>query len=143
MRHGTTLLELVIGITLLSILALVTLPPLVQLRDQLAVEDAAARVRQAHTRARLAAVTQQRVSLLTLTADSLVIRVVEAPGDTTVHWRGPGPGGARVLLTGLPRTISFAPTGVAFGVANGTYGFSRGSAARRVIVSRYGRVREE
>ncbi|MFN8653214.1 MAG: GspH/FimT family pseudopilin [Gemmatimonadales bacterium] len=143
MRNGATLPELVIGITLLSILALVTLPPLALLRDQLAVQDAAARVRHAHTRARLAAVAEQRVSQLLLTADSLVVRVVEAPGDTAVRWRGPGPGGGEVRLTGLPRTITFAPTGVAFGVANGTYEFSRGSAARRVIVSRYGRVREE
>lgn len=143
MRHGTTLLELVIGITLLSILALATLPPLALLRNQLAVQEAAARVRQAHTRARLAAIAEQRVSVLTLTAESLVVRVVEAPDDTVARWRGPGPGGAGVLLTGLPRTITFAPTGVAVGVANGTYEFSRGSAARRVIVSRYGRVREE
>lgn len=143
MRHGTTLLELVIGITLAGLLAIVALPPLAAVRNQLVVREAAGRVRQAHTRARMVAVAEQRVSVLTLTADTLVVRVVEGPGDTVERWRGPGPAGAGVALGGFPRTITFAPTGVTFGVANGTYEFSRGSTVRRVIVSRYGRVREE
>lgn len=143
MRRGTTLLELSLAIVITGILALIALPPLGALRDRLAVTEAAALLSSAHARARLLAVVEQRVAVLTLTPDSLVVRVVESPGDTSVRWQARGPAAWRVTTTGLPREISFAPSGVAFGFANGTYEFTRGSAARRVIVSRYGRVRQE
>ncbi len=143
MRRGTTLLELLLVIVLTAILALIALPALAALRDGLAVNEAAALVSGAHARARLLAVVEQRVTVLTLTPDSLTVRVVESSGDTSARWRARGPAALRVTSAGLPREITFAPSGVAFGFANGTYEFTRGSAARRVIVSRYGRVRQE
>jgi Tfp pilus assembly protein FimT len=143
MRRGTTLLELLLVILLTGILALIALPSLAALRDRLAVTEAASLVSNAHARARLLAVVEQRVAVLTLTPDSLVVRVVESPGDTSARWQARGPTAWQVTSTGFPREITFAPSGVAFGFANGTYEFTRGSAARRVIVSRYGRVRQE
>jgi hypothetical protein len=105
------------------------------------VEEAAAQFAGAHARARLVASVEQRVVVLTLTADSLTIAVVEGPGDTVPRWKAPGPAVSEVSVTGVPRSVGFAPTGIAFGFANATYGFTRGAAQTRVIVSRYGRVR--
>jgi prepilin-type N-terminal cleavage/methylation domain-containing protein len=143
MRHGLTLVEILLVILITGLLALFALPGLMRLRDHLAVAEMAALVEAAHARARLVAVAEQRVAVLTLTADSVVVRVVEAPGDTALRWRARGPADRQVDSRGFPRAISFAPSGVAFGFANGTYEFTRGSATRRVIVSRYGRVRQE
>ncbi len=137
------MLELTLVILITGILALVALPGIAALRDRLAVLDAAALVNNALARARLLAVVEQRVAVLTLTADSVLLRVVEAPGDTVPRWQTGGPAARGVIVRGFPREITFAPSGVAFGFANGTYEFSRGSALRRVIVSRYGRVRQE
>jgi prepilin-type N-terminal cleavage/methylation domain-containing protein len=141
MPRGTTLLEMLLVLVILSIITAATTPAIGSLRDHLAVDQSADLVAGAHARARLVSSVERRVTLLTLTADSLVLRVVESPTDTVVRWRAEGPAGDDVAVSGFPRTIAFGPTGIAFGVANGSYRFDRGWASRQVIVSRYGRVR--
>jgi len=140
MRNGFTLIEICLTITLLGLLLLLSLPAFGSLHDHLAVEDAAQALAGAHARARLVALAEQRIVVLTLTADSLVVRAIESPSDTVERWRS-GPPGTGVRFTGLPRQIAYAPSGAAMGFANGTYTMSRGTAQRQVIVSRYGRVR--
>jgi prepilin-type N-terminal cleavage/methylation domain-containing protein len=143
MSRGTTLLELLLVLAIVAVLTALAAPAAGTLRDRLLVQEAADLVAGAHARARLLALVERRVMVLTLTADSLVLRAVESPIDTTERWRAAGPAAARVDVTGFPRAVAFSPAGVAFGFANGTYGFSRGRASRQVIVSRYGRVRQE
>jgi prepilin-type N-terminal cleavage/methylation domain-containing protein len=140
MRHGYTLIELLLVLTLLGLLSLVAIPGAVGLRDRLAVEHAARRIVEAHTRARLLATTEHRVMLLLLTSDSLVLSARLAPADTVTRWRHSGPGLEGVTGTGLPRQIAFAPSGIPYGLANNTYTLARGAARRQVIVSRYGRI---
>jgi type II secretory pathway pseudopilin PulG len=141
MRTGTTLLELCIVILIAGLIATFALPGIGALHDRLAVDAAAQRVVAAHTRARIAAQGEFRVMVLTLTPDSLVLRAVESPTDTVERWRGTGPAGEGVTTTGMPRVVSFAPSGVTMGFANATYVLVRGAAQKQVIVSRYGRVR--
>lgn len=143
MSRGTTLLEVLLVLVLAAVVTALAAPAAAALRDQLEVQEAASLVAGAHARARLLASVERRVMVLTLTADSLVLRAVESPADTTERWRAAGPALTRVDVTGFPRSVAFSPTGVAFGFANGTYGFSRGRARKQVIVSRYGRVRQE
>jgi prepilin-type N-terminal cleavage/methylation domain-containing protein len=143
MSRGTTLLEILLVLTIGAVVAAFAVPAIGSLRDQLLVDEEASRVASAHARARLVASVERRVTVLTLTADSLVLRAVEGPADTTERWRAAGPAGSGVNVTGFPRSVTFAPTGIAFGFANGTYGFTRGSARKQVIVSRYGRVRQQ
>jgi prepilin-type N-terminal cleavage/methylation domain-containing protein len=143
MPRGTTLPELLFALVILGVLAALTAPAAAALRDRLRVDEAAALVAEAHGRARLLATIERRVMVLTLTPDSVVLRAVETRTDTTERWRAAGPAASGVTVSGFPRTVGFAPSGVAFGFANGSYGFSRGAARKRVIVSRYGRVREE
>ncbi len=140
MRRGVSLLELVITITLLGLLVAFAIPPARALRDRLAVDDDARVLAGAHARARLVAVAERRVMVLTLTPDSLVLRAVESATDTVERWRGVL-SGAGVRFTGLPTQVVYAPSGATMGFANGTYTISRGAARKQVVVSRYGRVR--
>ena len=141
MSRGTTLLELLLVLVILSIITALTVPAIGSLRDHLVVDQMARLVAGSHARARLIASVERRVTLLTLSADSVVIRAVESQADTVERWRGEGPAKQQVTVSGFPRTITFAPSGIAFGVANGSYRFDRGTASKQVIVSRYGRVR--
>lgn len=141
MRAGTTLLELCIVLLIAGLIAAFALPGIGALHDHLAVDAAAQALVSAHTRARAAAQGEFRNMVLTLTADSLVLRAVESPADTVERWRGPGPSAEGVASTGMPHLVAFAPSGVTMGFANATYALARGGALRQVIVSRYGRVR--
>ncbi len=141
MRNGVTLLELLLVIVIAGVLATIALPGIVGLHDRLAVDVAAQEVASAHTRARIAALAEQREMLLVLTADSLILRAIESPVDTLERWRGAGPTDHDVAVAGMPRQVAFAPSGVTMGFANATYTLTRGSARKQVIVSRYGRVR--
>jgi hypothetical protein len=105
------------------------------------VNQAAEVIVSAHTRARLVAIAERRIVVLTLTEDSLVLGVVESAVDTVLRWRGSGPAAEGVTATGVPRRVFFGPSGVTIGVANGSYVLTRGSARRQIIVSRYGRLR--
>lgn len=124
-----------------GVAALIAVPAFSRVRDRLAVESAAQALAGAHARARLVAVAERRHVLLTLAADSLVLHALETPADTVERWRSAGPSVEGVTITGLPRRIGYAPSGVSLGFANGTYTVTRGGARRQVIVSRYGRVR--
>lgn len=141
MRRGTTLIELLLALAVLSLLLAIALPNLSDTRDRLLAREWAAELVAAHTRARFLALAEQRVMLLTISTDSLLVRAVGSAGDTTERWRSDGPAVSGVTLAGGPRTIAFAPSGVAFGLANATYTLTRGSAVKQVVVSRYGRVR--
>jgi prepilin-type N-terminal cleavage/methylation domain-containing protein len=141
MRRGLTLVELLIVILIAGMLATIALPGIAALHDRLAVDAAVQSLVAAHTRARTAALAERRTMVLTLTADSLVLRAVESPIDSIERWRGDGPADLGVTTTGMPRLIAFAPSGVTMGFANATYALSRGAVTRSVIVSRYGRVR--
>lgn len=140
MRHGITLVELLIVMTLVSLVGMITLPRLSRPLASLRVEQEAHRIAAAHTRARMIAVTSSRVTLLRITPDSMTIGTVEGP-DTLVQWRGPGPSAAGVGLAAPDRTLLFAPVGITYGLSNGTWTLSYRGVVRRVIVSRLGRVR--
>lgn len=140
MRHGISLIELLVVLTMIGLLSLVVLPATGALRDRLIVESAARAIVDAHVRARLLAVTERRVMLLDLGVDSLVLRARISPVDSTVRWRHSGPAADGVTAVGMPWRVQVAPSGIPFGVANNSYTLTRGSARRQVVVSRYGRI---
>lgn len=142
MRQGLTLVELLIAVTLASLLGLIALPRLSAPLAGIRVEQEAHRIAAAHTRARMIAVTSSRVALLRISPDSMTIRTLEGP-DTLLRWRGPGPAAAGVALTAPNRSLYFSPIGITYGVSNGTWTVTYRGAVRRVIVSRLGRVRIE
>ena len=86
----------------------------------------------AHRIARFTAIMHGRSTRLDISADSLVVRIVNGP-DSGVVWRSPGPAAERVTLKGPAYPLVFTPIGLPRGLGNGTYTFSRGTARRSVV----------
>jgi Tfp pilus assembly protein FimT len=142
MRRGTSFPELVVVIALAGMVAAIVVPSVRHAMDRRAVELASQQVILAHHEARLVAVRTREVTLLLLSADSMLLRTVFAQ-ETTVVWRRAGPRTYGVSVTGNPRVLRFVPTGYTIGGSNISYTISKGSARRRVVISRLGRVRTE
>lgn len=138
--RGATLLELAVALAVAGLLGALAAPGLAALLAGAETDTAARRLQSAIVTARAAAVIRGRPTLLLVSADSLVIRVVSG-ADTTLLWRAAGPSSQSVALAGPARTLSFGPYGLARGVSNATFRLSRGTAVRQVVVSRLGRAR--
>lgn len=143
MRRGVTLVELLVVVVVVGIVAGTVVPGAAGLADRLAVEHEAARLLIAYRSAWLTARVQQRLALLRITPDSLAIFTVPTAGapDTLLVSVAPGPAGGGVLLRSPRHTAVFGPDGLGMGLSNATHILERGRAARRVVVSRLGRVR--
>ncbi len=142
MRRGFALIELVLVLGVAGIIATFALPPLLGIRDRLAVDGVIYDLAGVHGRARLIAMVESRPVRLTVRPDSILIQVI-AGSDTLNRWAGPGTAAMTARVTGASRSLWFAPTGVAYGVSNVTWVVSRGSAERKLVVSRWGRLRIE
>jgi prepilin-type N-terminal cleavage/methylation domain-containing protein len=138
--RGVTLVELLLGLTVLAILASSVIWTASRLADRARVESAAGQLLDAYRRTQSVARAWGRPAELIVTADSLVIRAV-GHSESTEVWRAPGPRAAGVGVAPASQVTSFLPIGLAQGVANVTHVLSRGAAQRRVVVSRLGRVR--
>jgi prepilin-type N-terminal cleavage/methylation domain-containing protein len=138
MRRGFTLIEIVLVLVVMGLAFGIALPRLNALQNSLAVSRAAEEIVAAHRRARVIAVLRSRPVVLSVSADTLTIRL---EGASTDVWGGSGPAADGVLLSGPTRRITFSPVGLAMGISNASFPLSRGSATRTVIVSRLGRIR--
>lgn len=138
MRRGTTLVEILLSLVLLSLLLGIALPRFAAMRDQLAVGAEAGRIAAAHRRARITAILQSRPVVLTISPDSLTLA---AEADSAVRWIEAGPAAHGVTLAGGIKKITFSPIGITTGVSNATFRLTRGEASRTVVVSRLGRLR--
>lgn len=138
MRRAFTLAELLLVLALGSILLGVAIPRLSAVLDRIEVSAAASRVAGAHQRARILAVTQGMVAVLSIDALALTIR---RRGGTAPLWSEAGPVAHRVSLAGPARQFTFSPEGFSLGLSNATLRLTRGRATRTVIISRMGRVR--
>ncbi len=140
MKRGFTLVELLLAVAILAITAGLVVPRLQHPLDRLAVERAVYDFGAAHLRARMMAVTQNRVTVLQLVSDSVRIRVL-AGNDTVSYWSRPGPLVFGVALSGPNRWLRFHPAGIGYGFSNGSWTFDRGTSHRTVVISRLGRLR--
>ncbi|HTO72863.1 MAG TPA: type II secretion system protein [Gemmatimonadales bacterium] len=142
MRRGFALIELVLVLGVAGVIATFAMPPLLGIRDRLAVDAVIYDLAGVHGRARLIAMVESRPVRLTVRPDSILIQVV-AGTDTVMRWGGPGTASMAARVTGPVRTLWFAPSGVTYGVSNATWVVARGSTERKLVVSRWGRVRIE
>ena len=142
MRRGMTLPELLVTVSIVSLVLGIAAPRLSAPLDTLAVEHAAGDIAAAHARARVTAVVESRVTVLQVSRDSLVLEVV-TPSGRERRWATPGPVRFDVAMAGAARTLTFSPTGISMGFSNASWTLTKGSATRRVVVSRLGRVRIE
>ena len=138
MRGGFSLLEVVLVLALVGLLLGMALPPLAGALDRIEVAAAASQIAAAHTRARLMAVSQSRVLVLTVDSARLSIH---PRGSTASLWSDRGPVLSGVSLAGPARSFTFSPEGFSLGLSNASLPLRRGSATRTVVVSRLGRVR--
>jgi len=138
MRQGFSLAEMLLVLAVTGILAGIALPRLSVIVDGIEVQGAAARLRAAHQRARMMAVTGGRVLVLSVEADSLTIT---PRGSVATLWSESGPARSRVALEGAPRRFTFSPEGLTLGLSNATLRLHRGASTRAVVISRLGRVR--
>jgi Tfp pilus assembly protein FimT len=138
MRAGFSLSELALILALGGILLGIAVPRLAGGLDRIEVGAAASHIAAAHARARLMAITEGKV--LVLSVDSLTV-TIRPRGLATVLWSEAGPLSSGVSLAGPSRTFTFSPAGFSLGLSNATLRLSRGVATRAVIVSRLGRVR--
>jgi prepilin-type N-terminal cleavage/methylation domain-containing protein len=138
MRRGFSLLELVLVLAVVGLLFGIALPRLAGAVDRIEVESAANHLTAAHQRARIMAVTRSQVLVLTIQADSLVIR---PRGQANHLWAEDGPTATGVTLEGPARQFTISPVGLTLGYSNSTLRLSRGSVSRTIVISRLGRVR--
>lgn len=138
MRRGFSLPELLLVLALVGILLGLAVPPLSRAMDRIEVQAAANHIAAAHSRARLLAITQSQVVILSVEPVALTIR---RRGVLTPLWTEAGPGASGVSLSGSSHNFTFSPEGFSIGLSNATLRLSRGAASRAVIVSRLGRVR--
>lgn len=140
MRRGFSLPEIVLVLALIGILVGIAIPPLSGALDRIEVRTAANHVVAAHQRARMMAVAQGQVLVLSVNRNELAIR---RQGQATPLWVEAGPAANGVVLDGPGHTFTFSPEGLTFGFSNATLRLSRGSATRTVTISKLGRVRVE
>jgi prepilin-type N-terminal cleavage/methylation domain-containing protein len=137
MRTGYTLLEVALVLVIIGLLLGIAVPRFATFRDTLDVEQAAQTIASAHRRARITAILNSRLTVLSVGPDSLTI----GPPDSAATWGAAGPRASGIRLEGPMRQIVFSPVGVTMGVSNASFRLSRGVSSRSVIVSRLGRVR--
>lgn len=138
MRPGLTLAELVLTCTFLGLVMGIAIPRAGAVLDALRLEQASHEVAGALTLARAAAI--RRAAFARLIVDEPLGRIrVESGGDTlltrdlrALH---------RVSLRASRDTVTYAPSGLGYGVANSTIIVSIAARAETVTVSRLGRMR--
>jgi prepilin-type N-terminal cleavage/methylation domain-containing protein len=140
MRHtGFVLIELLLALVIAAIVAAIALPRLVAVVDAAAVRTELMRLVGAVDAARGTAERLGTVATLHLDDSGFVVTAV-VNGSSLQAWRERGTAEQGVTLSGAGQPIDFGPSGLAMGVANRTFTLSRGSAARNVVMSRYGRL---
>jgi prepilin-type N-terminal cleavage/methylation domain-containing protein len=137
-RRGVTLAELMVACTILVVAAGIAVPHARAVLDGIRVRQAAHEVASALMLARAAAIRRGERVRLVIDQSRGALRI-EA-GTDTLHRRDLR-AMHRVALRASRDTITFAPTGIGFGVANSTIIVSIAQRAETVTVSRLGRAR--
>ena len=117
MRPGVTLVELVVVCTFTAVVAAISIPRAQYVLDGLRLRQAAHEVAGAMTLARAAAIRRGGYTKLIVVESENALRV-ESAGDTLLR-RDLGRL-HRVALRASRDTITYAPTGLGYGIANST-----------------------
>lgn len=139
MLRGFTLIEMIVVLVIVAIVATITAPRIAAIADAAAVRDESIRLIAAVDATRGAAVRLDDVASLTITATSYRATVVDGT-DTITAWMQTGPATTGVSISGTGTALVFGPAGLAMGVSNRTMTLSRGSAQRKVVLSKLGRL---
>lgn len=138
MRRGFSLAEVVLVCAFLGIVAGIAVPRAATMLDGIRLKQAAHDVAAAVTLARAAAI--RRATYARVVVDSARSEVRVESGTDTLLLRDLR-AMHRVELRATRDTITYAPSGMGYGVANSTIIVSLGQRAETVTVSRLGRMR--
>jgi prepilin-type N-terminal cleavage/methylation domain-containing protein len=138
--RGFTLIELVVVLTVLTVVVALGAPRLGPAFDRIATDGAARDVTTAIAVARAAAVLRGTRARLRIGADSLRVDR-EGPLGWEPYARWPGPSAVGVSLEVTNPEIVFGPLGLGWGPANTRVQLRRGSQLETVTTSRLGRVK--
>ncbi len=139
MLRGFTLIEMIVVLVIVAIVATIAASRIAAIADAAAVRDESIRLIAAVDATRGAAVRLDDVASLTITATSYRATVVDGT-DTITAWMQTGPATTGVSISGTGTALVFGPAGLAMGVSNRTMTLSRGSAQRKVVLSKLGRL---
>jgi prepilin-type N-terminal cleavage/methylation domain-containing protein len=137
MRAGYSLIELLIALVIAAIVASLTLPALLGMRDRITVRLAAVDAARTLGMARSIALTAAQRTAVRINQTANTLTVVSG-GDTlrTLQLSEYG-----VTMRTNRDSIAFGPTGIGWGAATATITLTRGAASTALAVSRLGRIR--
>ena len=131
------MLEMVVVLSIVAIIAGVSLPAMLGMRDRITVRLAAVDAARTLADARSVALTASRRTAVRIDQATNTLTVVSGP-DTIRTLRLNEYG---VQLRTTRDSIAFGPTGIGWGAAAATLTLTRGGASTSLAVSRLGRIR--
>lgn len=137
-RRAFSLPELVVVATLVALAAAVAGPRTGAALDRIRLRQAAGEVAEALAVGRTTAIAQS--AYVRVVVDE-ALSVVRVEADTQTLHRRDLSALHHVTLRATRDTVTYAPTGLGWGLANTTIVVARGARAESVTVSRLGRVR--
>jgi prepilin-type N-terminal cleavage/methylation domain-containing protein len=137
-RHGLTLMELCIVITIIGLTMLIASRQLVLYLDQSAARAAVAEAASVVVRARDEAVAQRAMTSVWFDTAGAALELRSRGAALSRAALGHAHG---VTLSANRDSLAFDVRGLGYGAANLTMVARRGSAAETLVVSRLGRVR--
>jgi prepilin-type N-terminal cleavage/methylation domain-containing protein len=137
-RHGFTIIELIVTVCVLSILSAIAIPWAGDVLDRVRVRSAATEIESVFGAARHIAIA--RAANATVDLDTAARSISVSVGGDTVRRRELGIA-HDVVLSATRIRMSYSATGVGYGAANLSVVVRRNRAVDTVFVSRLGRVR--
>jgi Tfp pilus assembly protein FimT len=138
MRRGVTIIEIVVVLSLITLVVAMVVPTFARLRDGIAVRNATAEATSAFATARRSAIVRAAIAAL---------GVDQPPGFITVTVGGEVllrrnlEEAYGVTLSSTRDSTAYSALGHGFGAANLSFVIARGNVAETIFVSREGRVR--